>query len=83
MATTTHDVIPRTNLRKLGSAFAVLVLLATNYLVSRDELVPRNVAIFMSAMLTAAVTAVLLFPSEPRKQIAAGNVFRRLGTSCA
>jgi nucleoside-diphosphate-sugar epimerase len=53
------------------------VLLAANYLLFRDELVPRNVAIFLSAVLTAAVTAVLLFPSEPRKQIASASVAPR------
>lgn len=83
MTITTHEIINRTNLRKLGSAFAILVLLAANYLLFRDELVPRNVVLFISAVLTAAVTAVLPFPSEPRKQITAGTCFRRLGTSCA
>jgi hypothetical protein len=83
MTITTREIINRTNLRKLGSAFAVVVLPAANYLLFRDELVPRNVAIFLSAVLTATVTAVLLLQSEPRKQITAGNVFRRLGTSCA
>ena len=75
MTITTHEIINRTNLRKLGSAFAILVLLAADYLLFRDELVPRNVAIFLSAVLTAAVTAVLLFPSEPRKQVAPGRVY--------
>ena len=79
MTITTHEIINRTNLRKLGAAFALLVLLAASYLLFRDELVPRNVAIFLSAVLTAAVTAaVLLFPSEPRKRMAQASVAPRV-----
>jgi len=74
MTITTHEIINRTNLRKLGSAFAILVLLAADYLLFRDELVPRNVAIFLSAVLTATVTAVLLFQSEPRKRMTPASV---------
>jgi hypothetical protein len=78
MTITTHEIINRTNLRKLVSAFALLVLLAANYLLFRDELVPRNVAIFLSAVLTAGVTAVLLSPSEPRKRMTPASVAPRV-----
>jgi hypothetical protein len=67
-----HDIIP--NYQKLGAAFPILLLQAPNYLPFREELVSCSVAIWLSAVLTAAISGALLFPSEPRNQVAAGRV---------
>jgi len=77
MTTTTLDLNTK-YLRKIGAVFAILLLLTTNYLLFREDLVPRNVAIFFSALLTAAISGVLLFPGERRTQPGAVSVPRRV-----
>jgi hypothetical protein len=62
------------NYRKLGAALPVLLLQAPDYLLFREELVSRSVVIWLSAALTAAISGALLFPSEPRNQVAASRV---------
>lgn len=61
------------NYRKLGAAFPILLLQAPGYLLLREELVSRSVAIWLAAVLTAAISGALLFPSEPRNQVAASR----------
>ncbi len=74
MTTTTFDILYRTYSRKIGSALAIVVLLSANYLLFREEVVSRNIAMWWSALLTAGIGGVLLFPGNPRKQAGSTSV---------
>jgi len=68
MTITTFDILHKKNSRKIGSALAIAVLLFANYVLFREEVVSRNIAMWWSALLTAGIGGVLLFPGKPRKQ---------------